>query len=115
MKHANAHWTDGTLIEMAFMVFLYWGPWRGSAPYLWAEKGGIIEPTEVLPVELQGMLAKQTKLQPGLTHIAGWTVFAYPDGSAFLASVRINETMMAELAAEHFPAPWRRLTERRVA
>lgn len=97
---------------MVFIHLLYWGRWRGSAPYLWVEKGGIIEPAEVLPPQL---LAALSKLPPGLSHIADWSVLAYPDGSAFLASAVLNQATIAELAAAHFPAPWRRLTDRSAA
>jgi hypothetical protein len=64
---------------------------------------------------LAGRLVYPLRLRDGLSHVAEWTVLAFPDGSAFLASVRLDQAVMAELAAKHFPAPWRRLTERTAA
>lgn len=98
---------------MAFIHFMYWGTWRGSAPYLWVEQGGIVEPADVLPAELaralQTRLVYPLQLPEGITHLAGWTVLAFADGSAFLASTRLDQAVMAELAAKHFPGPWGRL------
>ena len=98
------------------MHLLYWGPWQGSAPYLWAERGDILDPADVLPSELQELLRTRLvyplRLQEGVSHIADWTILAFPDGSAFLASYRLDQGTMAELSAKHFPAPWRRLTRR---